>query len=136
MSDVSHIREDSDVRSFPRLSLQPPLRLELMRVFTPEGLIAIKTQTNDSSDQDREMGREAYRLQAATETTTVNPLGIGTWVRTFPEAVVIGLKSGNTSSLTVFFKILNATGWNRKFSCSHEPWVNSYQESETGIDKP
>ena len=30
----------------------------------------------------------------------------------------MGLKSGNTSSSTAFFKMLNATGWNRKFSCS------------------
>ena len=37
----------------------------------------------------------------------------------------MGLKSGNTSSLTAFFKVLNATGWNRKFSCSHEPRVNT-----------
>jgi len=122
---VLHIREDSDGRSFPRLSLQPPLRLELMRVFTPEGLIAIKTQTNGFSNRDRRMKREAYRLHAATETTTIDPLGIGTSVRTFPETVVMGLKSGNTSSLTAFFKMLNATGWNRKFSWSHEPRVNS-----------
>jgi len=37
----------------------------------------------------------------------------------------MGLKSGNTSSLTAFFKMLNATGWNRKFSCSHEPRVTA-----------
>jgi len=46
----------------------------------------------------------------------------------------MGLKSNNTSSLTVF-KMLNATGWNRKFSCSYER-VNSCQESESEIDKP
>jgi len=37
----------------------------------------------------------------------------------------MGLKSGNTSSSTAFFKMLNATGWNRKFSCSHESRVNA-----------
>jgi len=57
-------------------------------------------------------------------------------VRIFPETVVMGLKSGNTPSLIAFFKMLNATRWNRKFSCSHEPRVNSYQESESEIDKP
>ena len=41
-SDISHICEDPDVRSLPRLSLQPPLGLELVCVFTPEGLIPIK----------------------------------------------------------------------------------------------
>ena len=45
-------------------------------------------------------------------------------MRTFPETVVVGLKSGNTQPLIAFFKMLNATGWNRRFSCSHEPRVN------------
>ena len=63
------------------------------------------------------MRREAYRLDAAMERTKTNPLGIGISVRTFPEVVVMGLKSGNTSSLTAFLNTLNATGWNRKSSC-------------------
>jgi len=80
------------------------------------------------------MAREAHRRQVATETIKVNSLGTGTSVRTFPEAVM-GLKSNNTSSLTAFFKMLNTTGWNRKFPCSHER-VNSCQESESEINKP
>jgi len=52
----------------------------------------------------------------------------------FPETAVMGLESNNTS-LTAFFKILNATGWNLKFSCSRER-VNPCQESESEINKP
>ena len=59
---VLHICEDSDGRSFPQLSLQPPLMLELVRILTPKDLIAIKTKTNDFSNQGRRMRREACRL--------------------------------------------------------------------------
>ena len=37
---VSHVRVDSGARPTPRLWFQPPLGLELVRVFTPDGLIA------------------------------------------------------------------------------------------------
>ena len=68
----------------------------------------------------------------------VNPLGTGTSVRTFPETVVVGLKSDNTLSLIAFFEVLNATGWNRKFSCLHEPRVNrvkSLRVRSTNLDE-
>jgi len=48
LSDVSHIREDSNVGSLPWLSLQPLLRLELVRVFTTEDLVPIKPKPADS----------------------------------------------------------------------------------------
>ena len=47
--DVSHIPKDPDGRSCPRLSLQPPLRLELVRVLAPEGLVPI-TRGNGNED--------------------------------------------------------------------------------------
>jgi len=42
VNDASHIREDSNVWPLPWLSLQTPLRLKLVRVFTPEDLVPIK----------------------------------------------------------------------------------------------
>ena len=53
------------------------------------------------------------------------PPGTGTSLTTFPEAVVIGLASGTTSSLTDFFNMLNATGWYRRISYSRKPRVSS-----------
>ena len=53
----------------------------------------------------------------------------------------MGLKSGNTSSLTAFFKMLNTTGWIRKFSCWHESRVDasirvkSLRVRSTNLDK-
>ena len=98
MNSVSHARINSDVRSFPRLITQPPPRLELVRVFTPDGLITIKDRTRSFGDQDKRVGCEAYWLHAAMERSKTKPLGIGSRLRTFPEVVVMGLKSGNTSS--------------------------------------
>ena len=54
--------------------------------------------------------RDLSRLHATTETRMAVPLGTGTSLTTFPEAVVIGLASGTTSSWTDFFKMLNVTG--------------------------
>lgn len=102
VGDVLHIRIDSGIWPFPRLRLQPPLRLELVRVFTPERLITTESQTDGFSDQDGRTRREAYRLDAATETTAFNPLGTGTSVITFPEIVVMGLYRGSTSSAMDF----------------------------------
>ena len=62
-------------------------------------------------------------------------------MRTFPETVVMGLKSGNTSSLAAFFKVLNTTGWIRKFSYWHESRVDasirvkSLRVRSTNLDK-